>query len=102
MKTRISSELAFLNLRVALAVAVCALAGVLLVLAFGMSWGVSALAQKPGKGPDAVGRANAVPMVGPVSQDQDLRALPYIAPKMESEARRLLRHPPSLIQNHGK
>ena len=32
-------------------------------------------------------------MVGPVSQDLDLRALPYIAPNEENEERRLTRHP---------
>ena len=43
-----------------------------------------------------------VPMVGPVSQSRDLRALPYIAPRTESDDRRLMRHPPSQIKSHGK
>ena len=32
-------------------------------------------------------------MVGPVRLDQDLRKLPYIAPKEEFEERRLMRYP---------
>src|SRR4029078_1859619 len=32
-------------------------------------------------------------VAGPVSQDLDLRALPYIAPNEENEERRLTRHP---------
>ncbi len=43
------------------------------------------------KGP----RPDVVQMVGPVSQDRDLRDLPYIAPKVEEEEEvRLMRHPP--------
>lgn len=34
-----------------------------------------------------------IPMVGPVSQNRDLRTLPYIAPEREQEERRLTRHP---------
>jgi len=43
-----------------------------------------------------------VPMVGPVSLDQDLRTLPYVPPSMQREERRLTRYPPSQIQSHGK
>ena len=32
-------------------------------------------------------------MVGPVRLDQDLRNLPYVAPKEEFEERRLMRYP---------
>ncbi len=43
------------------------------------------------KGP----RPDVVQMIGPISQDRDLRDLPYIAPKVESEEEvRLMRHPP--------
>src|SRR5437016_11346926 len=34
-----------------------------------------------------------VQMVGPVRLDQDLRSLPYVAPKKEFEQRRLTRYP---------
>ena len=37
---------------------------------------------------------DVVQMVGPVSQDEDLRNLPYIAPTEEHEEMRLMRHPP--------
>src|SRR5215213_3526756 len=38
---------------------------------------------------------DVVQMVGPVSQDEDLRNLPYIPPKVEEEEEvRLMRHPP--------
>ena len=39
------------------------------------------------------GRPDVVPMIGPVSQDKDLRKLPYIPPRKESEDQRLRRHP---------
>ncbi|HMF55822.1 MAG TPA: DUF4214 domain-containing protein [Pyrinomonadaceae bacterium] len=42
-----------------------------------------------------------IPMIGPVSQDQDLRNLPYIPPKAEDEDHRLSRHPPSQNQAGG-
>src|SRR5436305_9344696 len=38
-----------------------------------------------------------VTMLGPVSQNQDLRTLRYIAPNEESEERRLSRHPFPLV-----
>ena len=37
---------------------------------------------------------DVVQMVGPVSQDEDLRNLPYIPPMEEHEEIRLMRHPP--------
>jgi uncharacterized repeat protein (TIGR01451 family) len=39
-------------------------------------------------------RPDVVQMVGPVSQDEDLRNLPYIPPTAEHEEARLMRHPP--------
>ncbi|HEY0369211.1 MAG TPA: hypothetical protein VGC85_06415, partial [Chthoniobacterales bacterium] len=41
----------------------------------------------------AAAKPDAVQMVGPISQDSDLRALPVIPPTGESEDRRLMRHP---------
>src|SRR5206468_11296795 len=38
-------------------------------------------------------RPDVVQMVGPVRLDQDLRNLPYVAPKEEFEERRLTRYP---------
>src|SRR5690349_17248291 len=38
---------------------------------------------------------DVVRMIGPVSQDQDLRELPYIPPtQREEQEQRLMRHPP--------
>src|SRR5215211_1380332 len=40
-------------------------------------------------------RPDVVQMIGPVSQDKDLRDLPYIPPTpREEEEKRLMRHPP--------
>ena len=58
-----------------------------------MSWGVSALAQKPDQNQETFSGPDVVPMVGPVSQDQDLRTLPYIPANEEEEEVRLMRHP---------
>lgn len=43
----------------------------------------------------SAGASQVIQMVGPVSQDQDLRNLPDIPPKEENEDRRLMRHPPA-------
>lgn len=43
----------------------------------------------------SVGAPQLIQMVGPVSQDQDLRKLPYIPPNAENENWRLMRHPPA-------
>ena len=42
----------------------------------------------------STGKPQVVPMVGPVSQDQDLRNLPYIPQQAEEDEVRLMRHPP--------
>src|SRR5947208_9535403 len=91
-----SSQSAFFNLRVLIGLFV-ALAGVFLAL-FGMGAFSSAFAQ--GKGTKNTNQASpgtqapdVVQMVGPVRLDQDLRSLPYIAPKPEFEERVLTRYP---------
>jgi hypothetical protein len=68
------------------------------ILAF-TSFGISAEGQstKPPsvartEGPSG-GRPDVVPMVGPYSEDRDLRAIPYVAPNVEEENVRLMRHP---------
>src|SRR2546426_2179247 len=47
-------------------------------------------AQEPGTSAPQV-----IQIIGPVSQDLDLRALPYIPPNKETEDQRRMRHPPS-------
>src|SRR6266704_3693180 len=86
----------FFNLRVLIGLFV-ALAGVFLALC-GMPDISSAFAQ--GKGTKNTNQASpgtqtpdVVQMVGPVRLDQDLRDLPYVAPKPEFEERVLTRYP---------
>src|SRR5713101_2859850 len=100
MKKKSASQSAFLNLRVLIGLFVV-LAGVFLALA-GMGAFSSAFAQ--GKGtqnnsstPNQASLGTQAPdviqMVGPVRVDQDLRSLPYVAPKPETEERPLTRYP---------
>jgi hypothetical protein len=77
-------------------------AGTLALLGLGLYPGAVALAQGPKQNQKDVGAPQVVPMLGPVSLEQDLRTLPYIHPSMEREERRLTRYPPSQIQSHGK
>src|SRR5260370_24312983 len=66
---------------------------------FGMGAFSNALAQGRGTNQQANQAApgtqtpDVVQMVGPVRLDQDLRTLPYVAPKAEFEERRLMRYP---------
>jgi hypothetical protein len=85
------------NLPVILAFALWAVGVVLALLGFGV-YPSSVLAQG---GQKDIGRPQLVSMVGPVSQKQDLRTLPYIAPNPELEETRLTRYPLSQIQSHG-
>jgi len=97
MKKKSTSQSAFFNLRVLIAVLFC-LAGVAMAL-FGMGAFSNALAQGRGTNQQANQAApgtqtpDVVQMVGPVRLDQDLRTLPYVAPKAEFEERRLMRYP---------
>jgi hypothetical protein len=101
MKQEFGSKSAFFNPRVLIALILCLVGLVLALIVFGVYPGGSAWAQEPKQNEKSAAPPHVVPMVGPVSQDRDLRMLPYIAPKAEHEERRLLRHPPSQIQNHG-
>ena len=69
-------------------------AGILLAL---LSWGVffKASANAAGQTQPSSGSPEIVQMVGPVSLDQDIRNLPYVAPKAEFEERVLTRLSPS-------
>ncbi len=100
MKKKSTSKSAFFNLRVLIASILC-LFGVFVALV-----GSGAFAQTKGTGASQQpARSNATQdapgtqapdvrrMVGPVRLDQDLRSLPYVAPKKEFEERRLMRYP---------
>ncbi|MDQ6765670.1 MAG: dockerin type I domain-containing protein, partial [Verrucomicrobiota bacterium] len=54
-----------------------------------------AQAQGPKPSEKTPGAPDVVAMIGPVSQDQDLRNLPYVAPSAETDEVRLMRHAPS-------
>jgi len=95
MKKKSNSKSAFFNLRVLIGLFVV-LAGVFLAL-----FGSGVFAQTKGANSRSPGAQDApgtqtpdvVRMVGPVRLDQDLRKLPYVAPKAEFEERRLMRYP---------
>ena len=100
MKKKSTSKSAFFNLRVLIASILC-LFGVFVALvgsgAFAQTKGTRA-SQQPARSnatQDAPGTQapDVRPMVGPVRLDQDLRSLPYVAPKKEFEERRLTRYP---------
>src|SRR6476469_7127488 len=89
MKKKSTSQSAFFNLRILIGAVVC-LAGVAVAL-FGMGAfsNVFAQAKEANTNQDAPGTQtpDVVRMVGPVRLDQDLRSLPYVAPKQEFEER---------------
>ncbi len=86
-----SSQSAFFNIRVIIGLFV-GLTGVFLAL---LSFGVfsKATAQAADQAQPSSGSPEVVQMVGPVRLDQDLRTLPYIAPKREFEERVMTRYP---------
>ena len=90
MKKKSTSQSAFFNLRILIAAVFC-LAGVAVAL-FGMGAFSNVFAQAKGAktNQDAPGTQtpDVVRMVGPVRLDQDLRTLPYVAPKKEFEEQR--------------
>src|SRR6266446_9286526 len=100
MKKISTSKSAFFNLRVLIASVLC-LFGVFVALlssgAFSNLFAQTKGTKQAGGAArqDAPGtqRPEVVQMVGPVRLDQDLRNLPYVAPKKEFEERRLTRYP---------
>jgi hypothetical protein len=90
--TRKLSVSAFFNLRVLIASVFC-LGAVFVVLGAAGIYSGSAEAQPANQAQPQSGAPTLVRMIGPVSQDQDLRSLPYIPPAPEIEERRLTRHP---------
>ena len=100
MKKKSASQSAFFNLRILIASLLC-LFGVFVALvgsgAFAQTKGTTASQQPAGSNTtqDAPGTQapDVVQMAGPVRMDQDLRSLPYVAPKKEFEERRLRRYP---------
>ena len=92
MKKSLSSRDAFFNLQVVFGIMLGSIGVFLALLSFAMFSKVSA--QPAGQTqPPTSGSPEIVQMVGPVRLDQDLRNLPYVAPKAEFEERVLTRHP---------
>src|SRR5881392_388321 len=95
MKKKSTSKSAFFNLRVLTASVFCLFAIAVALFAQGKSSKQAPQTNRSSSTQDAPGtqRPDVIPMVGPVRLDQDLRTLPYVAPKEEFEERRLTRYP---------
>jgi FG-GAP-like repeat len=94
LKKKSTSQSAFFNLRVLIASLFC-LAGIFTVLLAAGIYSGSAEAQPAIQAQLQPGAPTVARMIGPVSQNQDLRSLPYIAPAPEIEEKRLTRYPRS-------
>ena len=97
-KKKSASQSAFFNLRTVGGLLICLFGFVLTLFATGVLPGnsgqtssTSALSRPQAK--PGTQKPDVVKMFGPVSQDLDLRLLPYIAPSGEHETKRLVRHP---------
>src|SRR5947207_5385240 len=95
MKKKSTSNSAFFNLRVLTASVFCLFAIAVALFAQGKSSKQAPQTNRSSSTQDAPGtqRPDVLQMVGPVRLDQDLRSLPYVAPKKEFEERRLTRYP---------
>jgi hypothetical protein len=94
MKKKSTSKSAFFNLRILTASAFCLLGIVVALFAQGNRTKSVQQNNRPNRTQDAPGtqRPDVVQMVGPARLDQDLRKLPYIPGRGESEERRLTRY----------
>ena len=100
MKKKSTSKSAFFNLRVLIASVLCIFGVFVALLGSGAfaqtkSTGVSQQPARSNATQDAPGTQtpDVVPMVGPVILNQDLRKLPYVAPKAEFDEQALMRYP---------
>ena len=95
MKKKSTAKSAFFNLRILTASALCLLGIAVALFAQGNLSKPVQQNNQSNRNQDAPGtqRPDVVRMVGPVRLDQDLRNLPYVAPKAEFEERPLSRHP---------
>ena len=101
MKKKSTSKSAFFNLRVLIASVFCVF-GVFVALLgsgafsnlFAQTKGTKQTGSAAGQDAPGTQTPDVIRMVGPVRLDQDLRNLPYVAPKeKEAEERRLTRYP---------
>ena len=93
MKKKFGSKSAFFNLRFLLGFFLCLGGTFMALVAFSLYSAPSALAQKPKQTSRISAAPKVIPMVGPISQDQNLRNLPYYPANKEVEETRLKRHP---------
>ena len=95
MKKKSTSKSAFFNLRILTASAFCLLGIAVALFAQGNRTKSVQQNNRPNRTQDAPGtqRPDVVQMVGPVRLNQDLRKLPYVPPKEESDERVLTRYP---------
>ncbi len=98
MKRKSTPKSAFFNPRCLLGFVLSLAGAVVAVIGFGMYSNSTAMGQKLNENPNMAAGPQVVPMVGPVSQDLDLRNLPYIPPLMDTEEFRLTRHPRTYSQ----
>src|SRR5438552_17801348 len=99
MKKKSTSKSAFFNLRVLIASMLCLFSIFVALIACGAFSNLFAQTKgtkqaRTAANQDAPGtqRPDIVQMVGPVRVDQDLRSLPYVAPKKEFDAQVLTPH----------
>ena len=97
MKKKSTSKSAFFNLRILTASVLCLLGIAVALFAQGSGTKSVQKNNQSNHTQDAPGTQSpeVVQLVGPVRLDQDLRKLPYVAPKQEFEERRLTRYPRS-------
>ena len=88
MKTNSTSQSAFFNLRVLIASVFC-VTGVFIAFGAARLYSAPAKAQPTSNSPSG---PTVTSMIGPVALNQDLRSLPYVAPRADIERPRLTRH----------
>ena len=95
MKKKSTSQSAFFNIRILTASLFCVLGIAVALFAQGKGAKQTQQTNRSKGSQDAPGtqRPDVVQMIGPVAMNQDLRSLPYIAPKQKEEERRLTRYP---------
>jgi hypothetical protein len=93
MRKRVTAKSAFYDPRILLGFFLCLVGTGVALIAFTMYSSPSALALNPADNAANSAKAETVALIGPVLENRNLRALPYIAPEKEQEERRLMRYP---------
>jgi len=93
MKKKSTSNSAFFNLRVLIASVLCLFGVFVALLGSAQTRGTNQARTAANQDAPGTQTPDVIRMVGPVRLDQDLRNLPYVAPKPEFEERRLMRYP---------